>query len=100
MSDPQDSHAYHRLYSLVRAIARHAEKIEITTVWFQGGATFTINAHPEDVGELLCEQDKLAESIRPVVTGIGSPAGRQFNIVINPCVVAEAARPSAQAVPA
>ena len=80
--DPRDVSVQHLLFRLIGALVDHPDETAIRLVSGEEGATFLINAHPEDVGKIIGAQGRTAKSLRTIVSGIGRKQGRKFTVVI------------------
>ena len=56
------------------------EFVSINTLVADGGATFTIQSHPDDTGKLIGKQGRNAQSIRIIFSAIGMKLHRRYVI--------------------
>jgi predicted RNA-binding protein YlqC (UPF0109 family) len=80
--DPRDVLVQHLLFRLISVLVDHPSETAIRLVSGEEGATFLINAHPDDVGKIIGAQGRTAKSLRTIVSGIGRKMGRKFTVVI------------------
>jgi len=82
-SDPRDAAVYGLLFRMTCALVDHSSEVTIQTEAGDEGATFTVRAHPEDVGKIIGAQGRNARALRTLVSAIGRKQQRRFNVVID-----------------
>jgi uncharacterized protein len=82
-SDPRDLSAHRLLFRMISALVDHPSEVAIQAISEEAGATFTIRAHPEDVGKIIGAQGRNARALRTIVSAIGRKQQRRFNLVID-----------------
>ena len=83
MPDPRDIPASKLLHRIVSAMIDRPEFLSIKAIATEDGATFTIDAHPDDTGKLIGKQGRNAKSIRTLLGAAGMKLRRRYTIVIN-----------------
>jgi uncharacterized protein len=83
MPTSSDSLVYQLLFNMICAIVDHPNGVVIKTVWVDGGATFAVSAHPDDIGQIIGKQGRNARALRTIVNATGMKLKRRFVIMID-----------------
>lgn len=82
LPDSRDVPVSKLLHKIVSALIDQPEFLSIKTIATEDGATFTIEAHPDDTGKLIGKQGRNAHSIRIIGKAAGMKLHRHYLIDI------------------
>ena len=82
MPDPRDVPISKLLHKIISALVDRPEFLSIKAIATEDGATFTIDAHPDDTGKLIGKQGRNAKSIRTLLGAAGMKVRRRYTVVI------------------
>jgi uncharacterized protein len=82
MADPRDALICKLLHKIVCALVDRPEFVVVKTHAEEEGATFTIDVHPDDTGELIGKQGRNVKSIRTLLGAAGMKFHRRYTIDI------------------
>jgi predicted RNA-binding protein YlqC (UPF0109 family) len=83
MPDPRDASISQLLSKMVCVFADRPEFVVITMHAVDGGATYTIQAHPDDTGKIIGKQGHNAKSLRTIVSAVGQKLQRRYVLVFD-----------------
>ena len=83
MPDTRDALVAKLLSKIACEIVDQPEFVSINTLVADGGATFTIQSHPDDTGKLIGKQGRNAQSIRIIFSAIGMKLHRRYVIDVD-----------------
>jgi hypothetical protein len=83
LPDPRDVSVYKLLFKIVGVLVDRPELVVIQTQETEDSATFTIHAHPDDIGKLIGKQGRNAQSLRIIMSGAGKKLRRRYVIAIH-----------------
>ena len=78
MPDPRDAFVYKLLSKIACELVDQPEFITINMLAVDGGATFTIQAHPDDTGKIIGRQGRNSKSLRIILSAIGRKLHRRY----------------------
>jgi len=82
LPDPRDVSVSQLLHKIANTMIDRPEFLSIKAIATEDGATFTIDAHPDDTGKLIGKQGRNAKSIRTLLGAAGMKLRRRYTIVI------------------
>jgi uncharacterized protein len=82
-----DARALDLLTFIVSAIVDQPHAVRITPSLMEDGCTFTITAHSNDVGRLMCRHGLTANAMRVVMAGVGMKSRKRYAVVVADAVV-------------
>jgi predicted RNA-binding protein YlqC (UPF0109 family) len=82
LPDPRDVPISKLLHKIISALVDRPEFLSIKAIATEDGATFTIDAHPDDTGKLIGKQGRNAKSIRTLLGAAGMKLRRRYTVVI------------------
>jgi predicted RNA-binding protein YlqC (UPF0109 family) len=82
LPDPRDVPISKLLHKIISALVDRPEFLSIKAIATEDGATFTIDAHPDDTGKLIGKQGRNAKSIRTLLGAAGMKVRRRYTVVI------------------
>ena len=82
MPDPRDVQACTLLRKIVCALVDRSEFVVIKTHVTEDGASFAIDVHSDDTGNLIGKQGRNAKSIRTLLGAAGMKIRRRYTVVI------------------
>lgn len=83
LPDTRDALVAKLLSKIACEIVDQPEFVSINTLVADGGATFTIQSHPDDTGKLIGKQGRNAQSIRIIFSAIGMKLHRRYVIDVD-----------------
>jgi predicted RNA-binding protein YlqC (UPF0109 family) len=87
LSDPRDISVYKLLLKIVGVLVDRPEVVVIQIQATEDGATFTVHAHPDDIGKLIGKQGRNAQSLRIITSGAGMKLRRRYVVAIHEEIV-------------
>jgi len=70
------------LLFVVRSLVDHPDQTEILLLPHQGGSTFSVHVHPEDLGKLIGNCGQTARALQIIVGASGTKLGQCFRLDI------------------
>jgi predicted RNA-binding protein YlqC (UPF0109 family) len=67
---------------LVTALVEHPEAVAIEEAQKDGGVTFTVHVHPDDMGQVIGRAGRIAKAIRSVMRAVGRREERRVTVDI------------------
>ena len=64
------------LAELIRLMVNRPEDVSVIDTRTDKGTTFSVQVHPDDVGQVIEKQGRTARALRTIVSGVGK-AGKQ-----------------------
>ena len=83
LPDTRDALVAKLLSTIACEMVDQPEFVSIKTLVADGGATFTIQSHPDDTGKLIGKQGRNAKSIRIIFSAIGMKLHRRYAIDVD-----------------
>lgn len=83
LPDTRDALVAKLLSKIACEMVDQPEFVSINTLVADGGATFTIQSHPDDTGKLIGKQGRNAQSIRIIFSAIGMKLHRRYVIDVD-----------------
>jgi hypothetical protein len=83
MHDPKDMFVSGLLAKIVCSLVDRPEFVVIKAHASEEGASFSIDAHRDDVGKIIGKQGRNAKSLRIIVSAIGQKLNRRYLVLVN-----------------